>query len=190
MRLIACLGNPGKQYEYTRHNAGFIVGRVLVDSYGAPSSRHQSEVFQRGIGNDKTIVLFPQTFMNLSGKAVRSAMSFYKIPPSDICVIYDDFDIALGELRFRAKGSAGTHNGMKSIVLELGTTEFCRLRVGIGPKAGMGSVSDFVLSPFSPSEYRQIEALGKPVSEVIALWLAGDMDAATRRAAAESAVVL
>lgn len=186
MKLIACLGNPGKQYELTRHNAGFVVGRFLLDGYSGPSSRYQSEVYQRGIGDDKMIVLFPQTFMNLSGKAVRSAMSFYKIMATDICVVYDDFDIGLGELRFRSKGSAGTHNGMKSIVLELGTTEFSRLRVGIGPKSGMGSVSDFVLSPFLSSEYRQIEGLGKPVLDVITLWASGDIDAATRRAAGES----
>lgn len=183
MKLIVCLGNPGRDYEKTRHNAGFIVGSHIVSTWTSPVSRHQAIVYSGYLGSQRTLVIFPQTFMNLSGKSVRMVATFYKIPVGDICVVYDDFDIPIGTLRFRAKGSAGTHNGMKSIVAELGSTEFPRLRVGIGPKIGPESVADFVLASFLPKELVFMERLGGPVAEILTLWASGDQDAAVRNAA-------
>lgn len=188
MKIIACLGNPGTQYTQTRHNAGFILGHTVVSGWNDPTVKHQAIVYDGRLAGQKVLVVFPQTYMNLSGRAIRGIAAFYKIPPSDCLVLYDDFDLPLGVLRFRAKGSAGTHNGMKSMVTELGTTEFPRLRIGIGPKATDRSVSDFVLSAFSQSELLTIQRLAQPTLEILSLWVAGDIDGATRRAASEQAV--
>ena len=136
MFLIAGLGNPGKEYENTRHNAGFMVLDALADKLGADISekKHKALCGRAVIGGQKVILLKPQTYMNSSGESIRAAADYYKVDPEDILVVYDDISLAPGQLRIRAKGSAGGHNGIKSIIAHLGTQEFPRVRVGVGEK--------------------------------------------------------
>ena len=137
MILIAGLGNPGKEYENTRHNAGFLVLDTLAQKLGADLSerKHRALCGKAVIGGQKVILLKPQTYMNSSGESIRAAADYYKVPPEDILVVYDDISLAPGQLRIRAKGSAGGHNGIKSIIAHLGTQEFPRVKVGSRRKA-------------------------------------------------------
>jgi peptidyl-tRNA hydrolase, PTH1 family len=157
MKLIVGLGNPGKEYESTRHNAGFMAVDRLVDEFGfGPfklASKHKAEIVEGAIGGEKVLLAKPQTFMNLSGQAVRSLAQFYKVAPSDLIVIYDDVAIPSGSLRIRPDGSAGGHNGMKSIIQALGTQNFVRVRLGIEPKQSSRiPLEDHVLGKFTKHE--------------------------------------
>ena len=152
--LIAGLGNPGKQYEGSRHNAGFSSVDILADKLGISinENKHKGLCGKGIIGGEKVILLKPQTYMNLSGESLRAASDFYKIEPENIIVIYDDIDLAVGHLRVRVKGSAGGHNGIKSIIAHLGTQEFPRVRVGVGAKPDRMDLADYVLGRFSQIE--------------------------------------
>jgi peptidyl-tRNA hydrolase, PTH1 family len=157
MKLIVGLGNPGKEYEKTRHNAGFMAVEKLAEEFGFGSfklaTKHKAEVVEGSIGGVKTILAKPQTFMNLSGQSVRSLAQFYKISPSDLIVIFDDVAIPGGTLRIRPDGSAGGHNGMKSIIQELSTQDFVRVRLGIEPKQPSRiPLEDHVLGKFTKHE--------------------------------------
>ena len=150
--LIVGLGNPGRQYEATRHNVGFMVLDRLVAAAGAawvPNARWQGHFAK--LPDDGTLVLKPQTFMNLSGRSVQVALHFFKIPPAGMLVVHDDAALPLGTLRFRENGSAGGHNGIKSIIQHLGTGEFPRLKIGIGGGQPGGMVGH-VLGKFRPEE--------------------------------------
>ena len=157
MKLIIGLGNPGKQYSKTRHNAGFIAVSALAENLGLSefkkSDKHNAELAEGSINGEKAVIAKPRTFMNLSGQAVRSVMQFYKIEINDLIVISDDVTIPSGTLRVRKSGSAGGHNGLKSIIKELGTDEFLRIRLGIEPLTPFkGSLEDYVLGQFSDEE--------------------------------------
>ena len=133
MYIIAGLGNPGRQYETTRHNVGFHVIDILADRMGicADEKKHKALCGRGMLEGRKTILLKPQTFMNLSGESIRSAVDFYKVEPENIIIIYDDISLEPGQLRIRGKGSAGGHNGVKNIIAHLGTQEFLRIKVGM-----------------------------------------------------------
>ena len=150
MYLIAGLGNPGKQYENTRHNAGFMALDALADQLGTSieEKKHKALCGKGLIGGEKVILLKPQTFMNLSGESIRAAADFYKVDPDHIIVIYDDISLEPGQLRIRKKGSAGGHNGIKSIIAHLGTQEFPRIKVGVGAKPDRMDLADYVLGHF------------------------------------------
>jgi len=154
MYLIVCLGNPGDDYKSHRHNVGFRVGDTIIKTHGLDKTgkKFKSIIYRGTILGKKIILIKPQTYMNLSGEAIQIAKSFFKIPDSHILVIYDDLDINFSTIRFRASGSAGTHNGMKSVIQVLGTDQFPRIRVGIGPKPEEWATKDFVLSNFSNEE--------------------------------------
>ena len=155
MELIVGLGNPGAKYDGTRHNIGFKFINAIVKASSIEVSKKaslKSHVYQPVISGQKFLAIKPQTFMNLSGEAVVAVMNFYKIQPSEICVVTDDVDVEFGRVRVRAKGGAGTHNGMKSVVQCLGTQDFMRLRLGIGPKPEFMDSKDFVLQPFRLNE--------------------------------------
>lgn len=158
MKLIVGLGNPGEQYVKTRHNAGFMFIDRFANTHEFPEFKDKwdSLVTEKGTGDKKWILLKPMTFMNLSGRPVQKFAQFYKIASSDIYLIYDDVDLKLGSVRFRDEGSAGTHNGMKSVIEHLGTTDFPRLRLGIESRGESApelmNLTDFVLSPFSEEE--------------------------------------
>ncbi len=185
MHLIVCLGNPGTEYKQTRHNIGFMAGETLLSNMSTMNRREKfhSQCVSGTLGNSPILVLFPLTYMNLSGKAVTAAMSFYKIQPENIVVLYDDLDIPFGHLRFREKGSAGTHNGMRSIVGDIGSN-FTRLRMGIGPKPEGYDTSGFVLGRFTPTETAQLPKICAAAAETVQQWITKGKDAATRTAAA------
>jgi PTH1 family peptidyl-tRNA hydrolase len=159
MKFIAALGNPGRTYDGTRHNLGFVVADTL-----AARHRLEWEAAPRGIealiarwrGAD-VVIAKPLTFMNLSGHAVRGLLQFYKIDASDMLVVVDDVNLELGRLRTRAAGSAGGHNGLKSIIEALGSDEFARLRVGVGRGDARRDLADHVLTKFDPAERPVVE---------------------------------
>ena len=169
MLIIAGLGNPGREYENTRHNAGFMVLDALADKLGADISerKHKALCGKAVIGGQKVILLKPQTYMNSSGESIRAAADYYKVAPEDILVIYDDISLAPGQLRIRAKGSAGGHNGIKSIIAHLGTQEFPRVKVGNGEKPPRMDLADYVLGHFSEGEKRIMADAVKEAADAV-----------------------
>ncbi|WP_307414105.1 aminoacyl-tRNA hydrolase [Neobacillus ginsengisoli] len=164
MKLIVGLGNPGKQYEHTRHNIGFEVIDELSREFSIPLDQSKFKGLY-GIGfykGEKILLLKPLTYMNLSGESIRAAVDYYQIDLEDLVVIYDDLDLPVGKIRLRQKGSPGGHNGIKSTVAHLGTQQFNRIRIGIDrPEKGM-SVPDYVLGRFRQDELMtQAEAVKK-----------------------------
>lgn len=156
MRIIVGLGNPGAEYERTRHNAGFDVLELLAADIGVKFQKLQgkAKVADGLAGGEKFLLARPQTFMNLSGESVRALMDFYKLSPEQLLVVYDDIDLPLGRLRVRKSGSAGTHNGMRSIIGCLGTEGFARLRVGVGAPPPGWELARYVLSGYHTKEER------------------------------------
>lgn len=154
MYLIAGLGNPGREYAGTRHNIGFDTITRLCDIHGIKldERKHKGLCGKGIIGGEKVLLVQPQTFMNLSGECIREAADFYKIERDQIIVIYDDISLPVGKMRVRAKGSAGGHNGMKSIIAHLGSEEFARVRIGIGEKPEGWNLADYVLGRFPAEE--------------------------------------
>ena len=154
MKLIIGLGNPGKNYVGTKHNVGFGVIDKVCSKYNIDIAKikHKGFFGEGRIGDEKVLLLKPQTFMNLSGESVREAVSFYKAEINDIIVVYDDTSLPLGAVRIREKGSAGGHNGMKSIIAHLGREDFLRVRIGIGEKPNGWDLADYVLSRFNKDE--------------------------------------
>ncbi len=151
MYIIAGLGNPTFQYARTRHNIGFETIDELADKFriNMNTNKHKAVCGKGMIGGEKVLLLQPQTYMNNSGESIRDAVDFYKIDPkSELIVVYDDISLAVGQLRLRAKGSAGGHNGIKSIIAHLGTEEFCRIKIGVGDKPAGWDLADYVLGRF------------------------------------------
>lgn len=172
MKLIAGLGNPGKKYEHTRHNAGFMALDAIAAANGFPpfskTEKHRAEWSEGMIAKEKTILLKPQTFMNLSGESVRSVMDFYRLKPEDLMVIHDDADLPLGTVRIRPNGSSGGHNGLKSLIAHLGTENFTRIRIGIGrPENPEIPLEDYVLGAWTKKEKEELA----PVFEEIITYL-------------------
>ena len=160
MYLIAGLGNPGREYENTRHNAGFAsIDRLAEKNHISIDMKKFQALCGTGyIGGQKVLLLKPQTYMNLSGESLRAACDFFKIDPEqELIVIYDDISLAPGQLRIRAKGSAGGHNGIKSIISHLGTQEFLRVKVGVGEKPQGWDLADYVLGHFSKEEQQVMQ---------------------------------
>lgn len=173
MKLIVGLGNPGKQYADTRHNVGFKVIDFLSNQWNIDLKEAKFQgLFGRGVVNgEKVILLKPMTYMNLSGEAVVPLMDYYNLPEEDLLVIYDELDLVPGKIRLRYKGSAGGHNGMKSIINHLGTQEFNRIRIGIGrPEPGL-PVTNYVLGKFKPEEKQLIEEMIKKSGQAAEMWL-------------------
>ena len=183
MMLIIGLGNPGKEYSGTRHNAGFEVIDKLAYDYNIDVSKgkHKAVIGEGNIKGKKAVLIKPLTFMNLSGESVREAVNWYKVTPQDIIVIYDDISLSVGEIRVRQKGSAGGHNGMKSIIQQLGTDEFTRVRVGVGEKPQGWDLADYVLGKFSKEEIPVIIEGFTKASEAVELILTKDVNAAMNK---------
>lgn len=165
MKLIVGLGNPGKEYENTRHNVGFMCVDMLQQKFGFPDftlqKKFSAEITNGNLNNQKIILAKPQTYMNVSGKSVAGLFNFYHLGPNDLWLIYDDIDLPLGKIRVREKGSAGTHNGMKSVIAELGFSNFQRVRIGIESRGESApqkqDISSFVLHPFLKKEAPVVE---------------------------------
>ncbi len=159
MYLIVGLGNPGKEYEFTRHNMGFnVIDKIIKDcGIKVSQSKFKGMYTQDSINGEKVLILKPQTYMNLSGESVAAFRNFYKIDNKDIIVIYDDIDLDEGTIRIRKKGSSGTHNGMKSVIQCLGTEEFTRVRVGIGKPRENEDIIKYVIGPVSNNIRKKLE---------------------------------
>ena len=178
--IIVGLGNPGKQYANTRHNIGFCVIDALAERFQIPlnQKKHKAIYGSGYIEGQKVILAQPQTFMNLSGESVRELADFYKVPETDIIVIYDDISLDVGQLRLRKKGSAGGHNGIKSIIQHLDSQDFPRIKVGVGEKPAGWDLADHVLAPF-PKDQEELVQIGiKRASDALVCLLTEDMDAA------------
>ena len=181
MFIIVGLGNPGKDYENTRHNVGFDAIDALVDKYNVPESGIQSKAkVGKGVMDGQKILLAkPLTFMNLSGEAVRGLVDYYKVDPeSELLIIYDDISLEPGNIRIRKKGSAGGHNGIKSIISHLGTQNFQRIKIGVGEKPKNWDLADYVLGRFSKEDRATIDATMKNVMHAASLIAQGDVDEA------------
>jgi PTH1 family peptidyl-tRNA hydrolase len=159
MYIVVGLGNPGKQYDKTRHNVGFDVIDILAKEYGISVTKikHKALIGEGRIGSEKVLLVKPQTYMNLSGETLIDIYKYYKVDLSNIIVIYDDIDLAVGKLRIRKQGSGGTHNGMRSITKCLGSTDFPRVRVGVSKPMPGQDLADFVLSRFRKEEAIDLE---------------------------------
>lgn len=180
MYIIAGLGNPTKEYEKTRHNAGFDVIDCLAEKLmvNVSEKKHKAYYAKGIIGGEKVILAKPQTFMNLSGESIRAMADFYKVASEQIIVIYDDISLEPGQLRIRAKGSAGGHNGIKSIISHLGTQEFPRIKVGVGEKPRQMDLADYVLGRFSKAERDIMETAFKEASEAACMIIEDGIQAA------------
>ena len=181
MYLVVGLGNPGKQYEATRHNMGFDTVDRLVEDYNVPQGgvKFNAMYGKTMIGGEKVILMKPLSFMNLSGGPVREMANYFKIDPeSELIVIYDDIDLEPGQLRIRKQGSAGGHNGLKDIIGRLGTQKFMRVKVGVGEKPKNWDLADYVLSPFTKDERPLVNLAIEHAAKAIEQMLNGDVDAA------------
>ena len=156
MKLVVGLGNPGREYQDTRHNVGFMVAEELARRLGLNWRNDGDMAFAKAFGEAPFIVAMPQTFMNRSGPAVQRFAAYYGIDPGDALVIVDDVDLPIARLRIRAQGSAGTHNGLRSVVQALGTTGFPRLRIGVGRGDKRRDLADYVLAEFDQEEWPQV----------------------------------
>ncbi len=172
MKIVVGLGNPGRQYAGTRHNVGFDVIDYLAaaPSVGGARSAFQADVFEATEGGEKLLLLKPQTFMNLSGRTVRAALDFYKLTAADLLVVCDDYNLPLGKLRVRAKGSHGGQNGLRDIQQQLGGDEYPRMRMGVG-QPSPGEAVDFVLSRFKPAERATIDAAVAQAAAAVLVWV-------------------
>ena len=181
--MIVGLGNPGKQYEGTRHNVGFDALLAIAEKSGArPNlSRFHALISDGMIGSCRVLFVMPQTFMNLSGVAVAEAANFYKIPPENILVLCDDISFDVGRMRLRQKGSAGGHNGLKSIIEKLGSDAFPRLKIGVGQKPHPDyDLADWVLGHFSESDREILRTRTDAIRACVEIYLNGDFDGAVR----------
>ena len=164
--LLVGLGNPGEQYERTRHNVGFLVADELAERHNVPIQRLKFRALTNTItvGGEKVLLMKPVTYMNLSGEAVHEAAAFYKVPPERILVISDEVALAPGKLRVRRSGSAGGHNGLKNIIAHLGSDQFPRIRLGVGSKPHPDyDMADWVLGRFQGEDKKAVEEAVKPL---------------------------
>lgn len=180
MYLIVGLGNPGSKYAHTRHNVGFDVMEKLSRRLGVTISREKEEALigECFVAGQKVILAMPQTYMNLSGEAVSRLVNWYKIPPENLLVIYDDVDLAQGAIRIRKNGSAGTHNGMRSIIGLLGYENFPRLRVGVGQKREGYELADWVLGHYIGEEQETADRAFETAAEAVIDYIENGIESA------------
>ena len=181
MYIIVGLGNPDKKYQGTRHNVGFDVIDAIAEKYNiaVDTRKHLAYVGKGVIEGQKVLLVKPQTYMNLSGESVRSAVDFYKADPeTEVLIIFDDVSLDVGQLRIRKKGSAGGHNGIKSIISHLGTSNFPRIKVGVGEKPKGYDLADYVLGKFSKAEQEIMQDGYKQATEAVALIVQDNMEKA------------
>ncbi len=179
--LVVGLGNPGRKYENTRHNAGFMLVELLARRAGAgwqDDKRSRSRFAKVALGGRRAVLCQPQTYMNCSGEAVRALADFYKVPREDVLVIVDDADIPLGAVRMRPGGGSGGHNGLKSIAAHLGGNEFARQRIGIGRRDGSREIIGHVLGAFAADEMKVLELALARAADQAECWLTAGIERA------------
>lgn len=181
MKLVIGLGNPGAKYHGTRHNVGYAVLDLLAESPRSSRSpaRFQAQVAELLEDGQKVLLVKPETFMNLSGRCVRQFVDFYQLPLDDLLVVCDDINLPLGKLRVRRRGTHGGHNGLRDIQQHLGTTEYARLRIGVG--APDDDAVDHVLGRFRPSERPPIEEAVRTAAQAVAVWVQQGVEACMNR---------
>ena len=174
MIAIIGLGNPGREYNWTRHNIGFeVIGKLAYDNnINMNKEKYKAIVGEGRIGNEKVLLIQPLTYMNLSGESIREVVNFYKISNEEVIVIYDDISLEVGRLRIREKGSHGGHNGIKSIIANLGTDVFPRVKIGVG--APKGNLVSHVLGKFSDDEVEILRETIKASSDAVSIMISKD----------------
>lgn len=181
MYIIAGLGNPGREYANTRHNIGFdVIDRLAEEEHISVLEKKHKAVIGKGyVAGQKVILAKPQTFMNLSGESLRELVDYYKVDAAcELIVISDDISLDVGQIRIRKKGSAGGHNGLKNIILQLGNDNFMRIKMGVGEKPGGYDLADYVLGHFTQDERKVMEEAAKRAVEAIRMILTEDADTA------------
>lgn len=181
MKIVAGLGNPGPEYVFSRHNAGWLAADRIACSWscGAPRMQFSSMAWTHHFNGEKILLLKPLTYMNLSGRALGEAVRYFSLSwEEDVLVIYDDTALPFGKLRLRKKGSAGGHKGMASIIAAVGTAEVCRLRIGVGAVPERREMVSWVLGPFSGEEQKALPDLLDSAARAVELWCSGDVDRA------------
>lgn len=183
LTVIAGLGNPGNKYKGTRHNVGFVTIDLIAKKYAVKVNRlrHKALIGEGIIGGEKILLVKPQTYMNLSGESLREIVEWYRLSLDNIIVIYDDADLPVGSVRIRAKGSSGTHNGMKSVIYQLQSDEFPRIRIGIGKAPEDWDMADYVLSRFSAEEALEVNRSIEKAAGAAAEIVTAGVDAAMNR---------
>lgn len=184
MYIIAGLGNPGKQYEHTRHNVGFDVLDLLADKCGISitEKKHKALCGKGLVNGQKAVLVKPQTFMNLSGESIREVLDYYKADPdSELIVVYDDISLEPGKIRIRRKGSAGGHNGIKNIIAQCGTQGFTRVKVGVGEKPAGWDLADHVLGRMNKEDRKKAESAFADAMEAIELLVWDEVDKAMNK---------
>lgn len=179
--LIVGLGNPGPQYEATRHNVGFMVADVLAARIGAKFSSHKksnSEVIQARLSDRPVVVAKPRTFMNLSGQPVAALARFFSVDPGNIVIVHDELDIEFGAIRLKLGGGEGGHNGLRSISQQLGTKDYLRTRVGVGRPPGRMDAAAYVLKPFSAAERKDLGVICEEAADAAEVLLRVGLEAA------------
>ena len=171
--LVVFLGNPGPKYAGTRHNAGFLTADAAEKRYGVSINRSRFKALTASceLGGEKVLFMKPQTYMNLSGDAVQQAVSFYKIPAEHVLVVSDEMSLPVGKIRIRPKGSAGGHNGLKSIISVLGTENFPRIRLGVGAPPQEYDVKDWVLSTFRNQDAEDFYAAAERAAQAVETYI-------------------
>lgn len=181
MFLIVGLGNPGKQYEHTRHNIGFDVMDAIAEKYNISISekKHKALCGKGVIEGMKVVLAKPQTYMNLSGESVAELLNYYKLDPeTELIVIFDDISLEPGNIRIRKKGSAGGHNGIKNIIAQTGTQNFMRIKVGVGEKPKGWDLADYVMGRFDSTDRKKIEEAMEHAMAAAVMMMEGDVDKA------------
>ncbi len=178
--IVVGLGNPDRKYENTRHNAGFIGVDKLAEKHGVTIDRlkYKSYCATVEIGDKRVLLMKPQTYMNNSGQAVVEAMNFYKIPPENVVIIFDDISLDIGLMRVKRKGSDGGQKGMRSIIYLSGKDNFPRVKIGIGHKPEKWDLADWVLSQFTDDERKTIDSIADKATDAVERILNGDIDKA------------
>jgi PTH1 family peptidyl-tRNA hydrolase len=173
MKIVVGLGNPGQKYKQTRHNVGFDVLASIANRYGVgrPKAKFNAEVAETIINNQKTVLISPLTFMNLSGQSVRAALDFFKVPVEDIMIVCDDINLDVGRIRIRPGGSAGGQNGLKDIIQRSGTDKIPRLRLGVGRVPARWDAADFVLGKFDEHDRQLVDVGIERAADAIELWI-------------------
>ena len=181
--LVVGLGNPGPEYEMTRHNAGFLMLDAIAEHFNIEVRRVKFKgLYGKGtIAGQSAVLLKPSTFMNFSGQSVTEAMSFFHIPPERTLIVFDDISLDVGRTRIRLKGSAGGHNGMKNIIYLSGSDLFPRMKIGVGSKPEGWDLADWVLSRFTNDEMKTLKTVSENVTDAVELLLSGAPDKAMNR---------
>ena len=182
MHFLVGLGNPGTKYKLTRHNIGFLLLEYLAEKFNIPFSAGKGDYYfgQGNMDGNPVMLVKPTTYMNNSGVCIKKAIQYFGVPLSNIIIIYDDIDLDLGAIRVRAKGGAGTHNGIKSVIQNLQTENFARIRLGIGKHEEL-NLSDFVLSHFANNEKNKVQDMISDARDASLSWITEGADAVMKK---------